>query len=157
MLHDLRSKCGLCLRAHCHKARASNVSRREVTRDPPGPAGRHALRAHSTASAPMPLVHVEVARRSMLVPEASIELRAGRYYPISTTLDPISNWGAAHTAGMDGAHGARYLIPRTLQRLPTGAERRKSRTSRRAPSAASCLRRSKRAPLDPPTQAITVR
>ncbi len=49
----------------------------------------------------------------------SIELAAGRYYPITLQLDQLASMKGRLRLEWTAPHGARYLIPRALLFLPT--------------------------------------
>jgi hypothetical protein len=66
---------------------------------------------------------VHVARQDLLVAGASIDLRAGRYYPIEATIPSIPDATARIRLEWTAPHGARYVVPRALLQLPSGETR----------------------------------
>jgi len=65
---------------------------------------------------------VTVARQPMLETNASIELSAGRYYPLQATLERMPAPAVRIRLEWTAPHGARYVIPRALLQLPTRVE-----------------------------------
>lgn len=70
-----------------------------------------------------PGMKVVVARQAMAGTgaqvDASMELAAGRFYPIEVTVNPYSASTAHVRLEWTAPHGARYVIPRALLHLPT--------------------------------------
>lgn len=83
----------------------------------PSIAGRYSFHAEQAAAS------LVVARQTLLgegaAAGASIELAAGRFYPITLQLDQIASMKGRLRLEWTAPHGARYLIPRALMFLPT--------------------------------------
>ena len=83
----------------------------------PSLAGSYRFHANQDAAS------LVVARQPMLgegtSATASIELAAGRYYPITLQIDHIAAMKGRLRLEWTAPHGARYLIPRALMFLPT--------------------------------------
>jgi len=69
---------------------------------------------------------VTVARQPMLEPDASIALRAGRYYPLQATLERVPSHAPRIRLEWTAPHGARYVIPRSLLQVPTPVDNRRT-------------------------------
>jgi hypothetical protein len=52
-------------------------------------------------------------------PEASVDLAAGRFYPIEVTVSQISEPGTRIRLEWTTPYGARFLVPKALLHLPT--------------------------------------
>ena len=52
-------------------------------------------------------------------PEASVEMAAGRFYPIEVSVSQITEQGTRIRLEWTAPYGARFLIPKALLHLPT--------------------------------------